>query len=768
MGRRRSSSGRRTGGDIGAISLVVFVVIVIKVVTFVVDLVMSIPRFVWLGLALAGASVLAVRLHRIAKERRETPSADAEREALLSRLETMVVPTRNAVEVPFEDTYPVLPPADVVPATTAAVPSGEATAELPFTSPAHIEVQQVVDQSMPVTPISWPKTSTPMASAGNSFHKGTSPHAGHTQKPSWRWTPEERERLQQALDRARGVAAGTADGAREVEVQVSTPPPRNPAIPAIREVLLEHPAINGRPKKLWSPEEREQIQRALDRVRAERMRSGEQSPLSRPTPAIDGDMANDAAATAGNASRTGRGEAQPAQVTPEDGPKDLTRVSTSTAEVAIPKVTSRRRRWTDDERQRIQVALDKVWAQKGMGVPVSDHVLATSAMQTATLDSPRDATAEARHEETPLKGIPARPVEVEQALLQLRTESLKNHSTREQVTSSEARAAHPIDRLDEFQSVADEARVAQAHQQEVPSVASLPSGPEVVELFDPMGEVFQEFFTERSLPVAEGNAPSSSIGFSSEFLIPSPRRTSETLLPVAAEAKKSTLPLEIDAEAQHARQQDGGVTTTTVESKDSTPKNAEPPPRLPRLSLDGAAIALIQAESEKAAALLGAVFTEDVAPAPARPAALLTVVAALPATSKLALDVGKIASIQAEARKSDELLGGLFVNDEDNSSETMPESRSEGNSQASATELQIDGPHRELVRRLLTQATWHRAELQLIADELDLMLDGALEQVNDAFYDAFDEPLFEGDDPLEVSATAQVLLQGTGQRVVTQ
>jgi hypothetical protein len=39
-----------------------------------------------------------------------------------------------------------------------------------------------------------------------------------------------------------------------------------------------------------------------------------------------------------------------------------------------------------------------------------------------------------------------------------------------------------------------------------------------------------------------------------------------------------------------------------------------------------------------------------------------------------------------------------------------------------------------------------------VAADLDLMLDGALEQLNEAAYDNYDIPFTEGDDPFEVSA----------------
>jgi hypothetical protein len=56
-----------------------------------------------------------------------------------------------------------------------------------------------------------------------------------------------------------------------------------------------------------------------------------------------------------------------------------------------------------------------------------------------------------------------------------------------------------------------------------------------------------------------------------------------------------------------------------------------------------------------------------------------------------------------------------------------------------------------LLRLLLSRPEWTRAELEDAAADLDLMLDGAMEQINEAAFEAFDESLFEGEDPISVN-----------------
>lgn len=78
--------------------------------------------------------------------------------------------------------------------------------------------------------------------------------------------------------------------------------------------------------------------------------------------------------------------------------------------------------------------------------------------------------------------------------------------------------------------------------------------------------------------------------------------------------------------------------------------------------------------------------------------------------------------------------------------------------------LGLDGLDDSLVHfvhALLKQRVWHREELEALAADLDLMLDGALEQLNDACFDRYDIPLLEGDDPLEINPDILEKVQAT-------
>jgi hypothetical protein len=63
----------------------------------------------------------------------------------------------------------------------------------------------------------------------------------------------------------------------------------------------------------------------------------------------------------------------------------------------------------------------------------------------------------------------------------------------------------------------------------------------------------------------------------------------------------------------------------------------------------------------------------------------------------------------------------------------------------------LDSAHSAFLQTLKTQTLWSREDLMRVAQQLDLLLDGALELINEAAFDRCDEALTEGEDPLEVN-----------------
>ena len=96
------------------------------------------------------------------------------------------------------------------------------------------------------------------------------------------------------------------------------------------------------------------------------------------------------------------------------------------------------------------------------------------------------------------------------------------------------------------------------------------------------------------------------------------------------------------------------------------------------------------------------------------------------------------------------LLGAIF-NEEQEPVLTPAAEEDEVEPESSTSVLGLDEKHSAFARILMSRHSWERGELADVASDLDIMLDGALEQINEASFDAFDVPCTEGDDPIEIN-----------------
>ncbi len=116
------------------------------------------------------------------------------------------------------------------------------------------------------------------------------------------------------------------------------------------------------------------------------------------------------------------------------------------------------------------------------------------------------------------------------------------------------------------------------------------------------------------------------------------------------------------------------------------------------------------------------------------------------------LDQDKIDKLVAETVKFNPWLTDTFTEDDEPaaaapSTPAVPA--------AAVIVAGLDALHSALADRLRTQPSWDRAAVERLAAELGLpMLDAAIDRVNDAAIEACEEPLVEGDDPLEINAYA--------------
>lgn len=141
------------------------------------------------------------------------------------------------------------------------------------------------------------------------------------------------------------------------------------------------------------------------------------------------------------------------------------------------------------------------------------------------------------------------------------------------------------------------------------------------------------------------------------------------------------------------------------------------------------------------------VFSDVHAPTPPKARSTL----ARSTTGAFQLDPDKIAALQRDTAQVSALLANIFTDEVVEAIPDVPQEGSQEETSGPAPLLGLDEAHSALLRLMLSRPVWTRAELEDGAADLELMLDGALEQINDASFDAYDIPFADGDDPLEIN-----------------
>ena len=116
------------------------------------------------------------------------------------------------------------------------------------------------------------------------------------------------------------------------------------------------------------------------------------------------------------------------------------------------------------------------------------------------------------------------------------------------------------------------------------------------------------------------------------------------------------------------------------------------------------------------------------------------------------LDAARIAALQRDSDKVSALLSNIFREEEGEATPDFQDSRPpEDDTLVPQGLLGLDEAHTAFARLLLTRKSWTRTELLDAAADLELMLDGALEQLNEAAFEKFDAAFTEGDDPVDIN-----------------
>ena len=116
------------------------------------------------------------------------------------------------------------------------------------------------------------------------------------------------------------------------------------------------------------------------------------------------------------------------------------------------------------------------------------------------------------------------------------------------------------------------------------------------------------------------------------------------------------------------------------------------------------------------------------------------------------IDPAKVAALKADSERVSAILGSIFADEHapiappaDRIQETIEQESNKN------TLLGLDSEHSAFLRVLIARTQWSRTELEEISKDHGLLLDGAMEHVNDAAYDKFEKPFFEGEDPIELN-----------------
>jgi tellurite resistance protein len=113
----------------------------------------------------------------------------------------------------------------------------------------------------------------------------------------------------------------------------------------------------------------------------------------------------------------------------------------------------------------------------------------------------------------------------------------------------------------------------------------------------------------------------------------------------------------------------------------------------------------------------------------------------------ISLDMNSVKAKLAETIAVSAMLNNIFTEDEPVPSKVPV-------LETSVSDVPIAGLDYDsftFMRVLASKAMWAREELEKLAADHNLMLDGTLDNINDASYDHFGGLFFEGDDPLEIN-----------------
>jgi len=121
------------------------------------------------------------------------------------------------------------------------------------------------------------------------------------------------------------------------------------------------------------------------------------------------------------------------------------------------------------------------------------------------------------------------------------------------------------------------------------------------------------------------------------------------------------------------------------------------------------------------------------------------------ATSGVQLDMELVRRRLSETESVANLLGEIFAEEEATPSPSQDEDVEAPIGKTSAVG-HLEPEIRGFARALVVKPLWSRSEVEELAKPFNILVDGALEIINDLAWNECDAPLCEGDDPVEIDA----------------
>jgi hypothetical protein len=255
-------------------------------------------------------------------------------------------------------------------------------------------------------------------------------------------------------------------------------------------------------------------------------------------------------------------------------------------------------------------------------------------------------------------------------------------------------------------------------------------------------------FAQAPVPVQKSPAQPVSVlpnsGLSATFQIPAPMSAVHKLNDGIQLDPARVAALKLDSEkaselltAIFDQQRTVAQEPSPTESCHTTPKVAN------RIEIDLTEVAALKSDTAQVSALLGSIFVEQYPVANDQPHSA-PAVPPLKASDAV-LDRKEVAALKTDSAKISALLGSIF----DEGSDVGPtESLADA---GSSSILNLDTEHKSLLRLLRQRSQWSRVQIEELCADRGLMVDGAIERINDAAFEQFDEALIEGDDPVVIN-----------------